>query len=132
MIVHESIMRKYLTEMFSVFKKLLDSFVGSTVADCHDQTSLEEYASSTDLAMEKTMDTPSAIVETSTHDSIMQRTEATSVKRSHTPMKHSKTRAHLAEEVLLQISSFCCPSFKCQDNTIRQRCSASSQRDVQS
>lgn len=55
----------------------------------------------TDLAMEKTMETPSAIVETSTHDSIVQRTEATSVKRSHTPMKHSKPRAHPAGEVLL-------------------------------
>ncbi len=87
--------------MSSAPKSSLGSIVGSTVADCHDQTSLEEFASSTDLAMEKTMETPSAIVETSTHDSKVQRTEATSVKRSHTPVRHSKTRAHLAEEVLL-------------------------------
>ncbi len=87
--------------MSSAPKSSLGSIVGSTVADCHDQTSLEEFASSTDLAMEKTMETPSAIMETSTHDSIVQRTEATSVERSHTPMKHSKTRAQPAGEVLL-------------------------------
>ncbi len=79
----------------------LDSSVGSTVADCHDQISLEEFASSADLAMEKTMETPSAIMESSGHDSTAQRTETQSVKRSHPPMTHSKTRAHSTGEVLL-------------------------------
>ncbi|MFQ5831411.1 MAG: zinc ribbon domain-containing protein [Candidatus Thorarchaeota archaeon] len=79
----------------------LDSSVGSTVADCHDQASLEEFASSTDLAMEKTMETPPAITESSDHDSIVQRTETQSVKRSHIPVTHSKTRAHPTGEVLL-------------------------------
>jgi IS605 OrfB family transposase len=87
--------------MSSAPKRSLDSSVGSTVADCHDQTSLEEFASSTDLAMEKTMEKPSAIVETSAHDSTVQRIEAESVERSHTPVNHSKTRAHPTEEVLL-------------------------------
>ncbi len=87
--------------MSSAPKRLLDSSVGSTVADCHDQTSLEEFASSTDLAMEKTMEEPSAIMESSDHDSKVQRTETTSVKRSHTPMTHSKPRAHPTGEVLL-------------------------------
>ena len=82
-------------------KKSLTSSAGSTVADCHDQTSLEEFASSTDLAMEKTMEEPSAIMESSDHDNLVQRTEATSVMRSHTPMTCSKTRAHPTGEVLL-------------------------------
>jgi IS605 OrfB family transposase len=87
--------------MSSAPKRLLDSSVGSTVADCYDQTSLKEFASSTDLAMEKTMEEPSAILESSDRDSIEQRTETTSVKRSHTPMTHGKTRAHPTGEVLL-------------------------------
>jgi IS605 OrfB family transposase len=87
--------------MSSAPKRLLGSSVGSTVADCHDQTSLEEFASSTDLAMEKTMEKPSAIMDSGNHDSTVQRTEAMSVERSHTPMTHSKTRVHPAGEVLL-------------------------------
>jgi IS605 OrfB family transposase len=87
--------------MSSAPKSFPDSSVGSTVADCHDQTSLEEFASSTDLAMEKTMETPSAIMDSGDHDSTVQRTEASFVERSHTPMTHSKTRARPAGEVLL-------------------------------
>jgi len=87
--------------MSSAPESSLDSSVGSTVADCHDQTSLEEFASSTDLAMEKTMEEPSAITESSDHDSKVQRIETTSVERSHTPMTHSKPRAHPTGEVLL-------------------------------
>ena len=55
----------------------------------------------TDLAMEKTMEKPSAIMESSGHDSKVQRTEATSVEKSHAPMTHSKPRAHPTGEVLL-------------------------------
>ncbi|MHA1138352.1 MAG: hypothetical protein ACTSSE_17870 [Candidatus Thorarchaeota archaeon] len=49
----------------------------------------------------KTMETPSAIMGPSDHDSTLQRTEATSVERSHTPVMHSKPHAHPAGEVLL-------------------------------
>ncbi len=87
--------------MSSVPKKLPASLVGSTVADCYDQTSLEESASSTDQAMEKTMETPSAIVGSGDHDNTAQRTDAQSVKRSHAPMRHSETHARPAGEVLL-------------------------------
>jgi IS605 OrfB family transposase len=87
--------------MSSAPKKLPASFAGSTVADCHDQTSLEEYVSSADQAMEKTMETPSAIMDSGDHDSNMQRTEAQSVRRSQAPMRHSKPHAHPAGEVLL-------------------------------
>lgn len=87
--------------MSSAPERSLDSSVGSTVADCHDQTSLEEFASSTDLAMEKTMEKPSAIMQSGDHDSKAQRNEATSVERSHTPVNHSKTHAHPIGEVLL-------------------------------
>ena len=82
-------------------ERLLDQSVGSNVADYHDQTSLEEFVSSTDLAMEKTMEKPSAIMESSGHDSDVQRNETASVERSHAPMTHSKTRAHSTGEVLL-------------------------------
>ncbi|RLI59880.1 MAG: hypothetical protein DRO87_01655 [Candidatus Thorarchaeota archaeon] len=76
------------------------STAGSSVADCTDQTSLEGPASSTDRAMPKTMEKPSAIVGSGDHDSTVQRTEATSVGRSHAPVSHGKTRAHPAGEVL--------------------------------
>ena len=82
-------------------ERLLDQSVGSNVADYHDQTSLEEFVSSTDLAMEKTMEKPSAIMASSGHDREVQRNETASVERSHAPMTHSKTRAHSTGEVLL-------------------------------
>ncbi|MHA1138351.1 MAG: RNA-guided endonuclease InsQ/TnpB family protein [Candidatus Thorarchaeota archaeon] len=87
--------------MSSASKSSLDSIVGSTVADCSDQTTLEEFVSSADHAMEKTIETPSAIMEPSDHDSRVQRTEVASVERSHAPMRHSKPRAHPAGAVLL-------------------------------
>ncbi|MFW9804094.1 MAG: hypothetical protein ACFFFC_15645 [Candidatus Thorarchaeota archaeon] len=87
--------------MSSAPKKMPASIVGSSVADCTDQTSLEEFASSTDQAMRKTMEEPSVIVGSGDHDSIVQRTEVKSVQRSHTPVTHSKTRAHSTGEVLL-------------------------------
>lgn len=82
-------------------KKSPASSVGGTVAHCYDQTSLEESVSSTDQAMENTMETPSAIVGSGDHDSTVQRTEAESVLRSHAPTRHSRTHAHPTGEILL-------------------------------
>ena len=82
-------------------KKSSASSVGGTVADCYDQTSLEEYVSSADQAMENTMETPSVIVDSGDHDSTVQRTEAQSVRRSHAPMRHGKPHEHPTGEVLL-------------------------------
>jgi hypothetical protein len=52
------------------------------VAEYYDQTSLEEFASATDPAMERTVEIPSAAVEarkaTDTHSSRLQRNETTS------------------------------------------------------
>ncbi|MFW9888056.1 MAG: hypothetical protein ACFFER_07740, partial [Candidatus Thorarchaeota archaeon] len=87
--------------MSSAPKKIPASIVGSSVADCTDQTSLEEFASSTDQAMPKTMEEPSVIVDSGDHDSIEQRTEAMSVERSNVPMNHGETHAHPTGEVLL-------------------------------
>lgn len=86
--------------MSSAPKKSPASLVGGTVADCYDQTSLERFVNSADQAMEKTMEAPSAIVGSGDHDCTVQRTEAQSVRRGHTLMRHSKTRAHPAGEVL--------------------------------
>ncbi|MGY5852809.1 MAG: transposase, partial [Candidatus Thorarchaeota archaeon] len=81
-------------------KKLPASIAGSSVADCTDQTSLEEFVSSTDQAMPKTMEEPSVITDSGDHDSIVQRTEATSVGGRPAPSA-DKTRAHPTGEVLL-------------------------------
>ncbi len=55
---------------------------GQSVAECYDQTTLGEFASTTDLAMERTVEIPSAAVEarkaSDTHSSKLQRTETTS------------------------------------------------------
>ena len=52
------------------------------MAECYDQTSLEEFASTTDLAMERTVEIPSAVVEArkaaDTYSSKLQRKETTS------------------------------------------------------
>jgi len=82
-------------------KKMPASLVGSSVADCTDQTSLEEFASSTDQAMPKTMEEPSVIMDHGDHDGIVQRTEVKSVERSNAPVNHSETHAHPTGEVLL-------------------------------
>jgi IS605 OrfB family transposase len=85
----------------SVPKKSPASPVGSAVADCYNQTSLEEFASSADQAMKKTMETPSAVISSGGHDNILQRTETQSVKRNHISMSRSETHAPPAGEVLL-------------------------------
>jgi IS605 OrfB family transposase len=66
---------------------------GQSVAECYDQTTLGEFVSATDPAMERTVEIPSAAVEarkaSDTHSSKMQRTEAT--------FKHSLEKAHRQE-----------------------------------
>ena len=55
---------------------------GQSVAECYDQTTLGEFASTADPAMERTVEIPSAAVEArkaaDTHSSKLQRTETTS------------------------------------------------------
>ena len=55
---------------------------GASVAECRTQTSLEEFVDTTDPAMERTVETPSAAVQarkaSDTHSSRLQRNEATS------------------------------------------------------
>jgi hypothetical protein len=58
------------------------------------------FASSTDLAMEKTMEKPTAIVESGDHDIKVQRAEAKSVERSFTSST-DKTHEQPTGEVLL-------------------------------
>lgn len=64
---------------------------GQSVAEYHDQTTLGEFASTTDLAMERTVEIPSAAMEArkaaDTHSSKLQRTETTS--------EPSSDRAHV-------------------------------------
>jgi hypothetical protein len=66
---------------------------GQSVAECYDQTTLGEFVSATDPAMERTVEIPSAGVEarkaSDTYNNKMQRTEATS--------KHSLEKAHVQE-----------------------------------
>lgn len=69
------------------------------MADCI-QTSLGMF-SSTDPAMATTMETPSAAVDTGSHGTSRQRTEAMSGKRNHVLMMPGEAHAQPAEEVLL-------------------------------
>ena len=85
----------------SVPERLPVSIVGNTVADCNDQTSLEEFASSTDSAMEKTMEKPSAAFESGNKGINVQRIEAQLRRRNNVSMSSDKTRVHPAGEVLL-------------------------------
>jgi len=66
---------------------------GQSVAECYDQTTLGEFASTTDPAMETTVEIPSAAMEarkaSDTHGSRLQRTETTS--------KPSLDKAHVHE-----------------------------------
>jgi IS605 OrfB family transposase len=71
-----------------------------SVADCHDQTTLESFASSKDPAMVNAVERPSVITRTGACDDSMQRTEARSHRRNDVPVKRGK--AH----VTLKNSSF--------------------------
>ncbi len=72
---------------------------GGIVADRYEQTTLELFASGTDPAMTRTMEDPSAIMDSGEHDNKVQRTEAMSAERSSAPMTRSKARAHPVGEV---------------------------------
>jgi len=73
---------------------------GESVADCYDQTTLEEFASSKDPAMVNAVEEPPATARTGTHGVQKQRTEARSHRRNYVPVKRGK--AH----VTLKNSSF--------------------------
>jgi len=62
---------------------------GESVADCYDQTSLVEFASSEDPAMVNAVKTPSAS-KNSGHFGAMQRTETRYRQRDHVPMRSGK------------------------------------------
>ncbi len=68
------------------------SFEGESVADCYDQKSLEEFASSKDPAMVKAVEEPPATVSTGTHGIQKQRNEARSHRRNYVPVKRCKAR----------------------------------------
>ena len=61
-----------------------------SVADCFDQTSLVEFASSKDPAMVNAVEEPSAITRIGACDDKMQRTEARSHRRNNVPVKRGK------------------------------------------
>jgi len=63
---------------------------GRSVADCYDQTSLVEFASSKDPAMAKAVEKPSVIKSSGAFDNSMQRTEAGSHRRNYVPVKRGK------------------------------------------
>ena len=76
------------------------SLEGESVADCYDQTTLEEFASSKDPAMVNAVEEPPATVSNGAHGVQKQRTEARSHRRNYVPVKRGK--AH----VTLKNSSF--------------------------
>ncbi len=57
------------------------------MADCYDQTTLEEFASSKDPAMVNAVEAPSAAMKTGTHSADVQRKEARSYQRNNVPVK---------------------------------------------
>ena len=63
---------------------------GGSVADCYDQISLVESASSKDPAMVNAVEEPSAIKSSGAFDNSMQRTEARSHLRNDVPVKRGK------------------------------------------
>ena len=70
------------------------------MADCHDQTSFVEFASSKDPAMVNAVETPSVITKTGTCDIEMQRNEARSHRRNDVPVKKGKAHDNLKDPVL--------------------------------
>jgi hypothetical protein len=73
------------------------SIEGESVADCYDQASLEEFASSKDPAMANDVEKPSASMNTGGSGRV-QRTEAKSELRDYVPMKLDK--AHVTDSDL--------------------------------
>lgn len=82
--------------MSSLPERLPTSSERESVADCSDQTSLEEFGSSTDPAMVTTVETPSVAEKCGSLGNTKQWTEAQSRERSNAPMTSSK--GHAAEE----------------------------------
>ena len=73
---------------------------GESVADCHDQTTLESFTSSKDPAMVNAVEEPSAITRTGACDDSMQRTEARSHRRNYVPVKRGKAYVPLQDTSL--------------------------------
>ncbi len=73
---------------------------GESVADCYEQTSLVESASSKDPAMVNAVERPSATVSTGVHGVQKQRTEARSHRRNDVPVKRGKARDTLKDSGL--------------------------------
>ncbi|MHA2384672.1 MAG: zinc ribbon domain-containing protein [Candidatus Thorarchaeota archaeon] len=78
------------------------SIEGESVADCYDQASLEEFASSDDPAMVNAVETPSAIDGLGIHETEMQRTKAWSNLRDYVPMRLDKAHATVSNSGLKQ------------------------------
>ncbi len=70
---------------------------GESVADCYDQTTLEEFASSKDPAMVNAVEEPSATMNTGVHGVQRQRTEARSHRRNYVPVKRGKAHVVVAD-----------------------------------
>jgi transposase len=81
--------------MSSLPERLPTSSEGESVADCSDQTSLEESGSSTDPAMVTTVEAPSVAEKRGSLGKTKQWTEAQSRERSNAPMTSSK--GHVTE-----------------------------------
>ncbi|MHA2021099.1 MAG: RNA-guided endonuclease InsQ/TnpB family protein [Candidatus Thorarchaeota archaeon] len=77
------------------------SIEGESVADCYDQASLEEVASSEDPAMAIAVETPSASMNTGGSGGV-QRTEAKSELRDYVPMKSDKDHVTKSDLGLIQ------------------------------
>jgi len=84
----------------SLPQKTSASIKGGSVADCYDQTTLKEFASSKDLVMVKAVEEPSAITRTGACDDEMQRTEARSHRRNYVPVKRGKAHVILKDSSL--------------------------------
>ncbi len=82
-------------------QKLPASIEGESVADCSDQTSLVEFASSEDPAMVKAVEEPSASSKSGSAGG-MQRTEAGSRQRNNVPLKLGKAPVISRDESLLE------------------------------
>ena len=69
---------------------------GRSVADCYDQTTLVQFASSKDPAMVNAVETPSAS-STSGESGTMQRAEARSHQRNNVPVKRGKAHDNVGD-----------------------------------
>jgi IS605 OrfB family transposase len=109
LLTYEKTIPKARRSMYSKRRSLLLSKMsasrGQSVVDCYDQTSLSDFESSTDQTMAKTMETPSAAIDTQkVSDSrgiVMQRPEARSRKRNQVPVTSGKARVHALGGVLV-------------------------------